>query len=61
VQEGIGLLLIMSTTFLFSYPYYLMLGVVGVLFLSHPLAHAESTTYDSTALERTHSLSEIRP
>ena len=37
IQEAIGLLLIMSTTFLFNYPYYLMLGVVGVLFLCHPL------------------------
>ncbi|HEX4919696.1 MAG TPA: hypothetical protein VFV92_03045 [Candidatus Bathyarchaeia archaeon] len=61
VQEGIGLLLIMSTTFLLNYPYYLMLGVVGVLFLSHPLAHAESTRDDTTALERTHSPSEVRP
>lgn len=37
IEEAIGLLLIMSTTFLFNYPYYLMLGVVGVLFLCHPL------------------------
>jgi hypothetical protein len=41
IQEGIGLLLIMSTTFLFNYPYYLMLGVVGVLFLCHPLVRVD--------------------
>ncbi len=36
-QQGIGLILIMSTTFLFNYPYYLMLGTTGMLFLCYPL------------------------
>jgi len=36
-QEAVGLVLIMSTTFLFNYPYYLMLGSAGVLLLCYPL------------------------
>ena len=36
-QEAVGLVLIMSTTFLFNYPYYLMLGTAGVLLLCYPL------------------------
>jgi hypothetical protein len=36
-QEAVGLLLIMSTTYLFNYPYYLMLGTVGLILLSYPL------------------------
>ncbi len=36
-QEAIGLVLIMSTSFLFNYPYYLMLGTAGVILLSYPL------------------------
>lgn len=35
--QGIGLILIMSTTFLFNYPYYLMLGTTGMLFLCYPV------------------------
>jgi hypothetical protein len=30
-EEAIGLLLIMNTTLLFNYPYYLMLGTTGML------------------------------
>lgn len=36
-QEAVGLALIMSTTFLFNYPYYLMLGIAGVFLISYPL------------------------
>jgi len=36
-QEAVGLMLIMSTTFLFNYPYYLMLGIVGLFLVSYPL------------------------
>ena len=36
-QEAVGLVLIMSTTYLFNYPYYLMLGTVGLLLLCYPL------------------------
>jgi hypothetical protein len=36
-QEAVGLVLIMSTTFLFNYPYYLMLGIAGVFLVSYPL------------------------
>ena len=35
-QEAVGLVLIMSTTYLFNYPYYLMLGTAGVLLLCYP-------------------------
>jgi hypothetical protein len=35
-RQGIGLILIMSTTFLFNYPYYLMLGTTGMLLLCYP-------------------------
>jgi hypothetical protein len=35
-QEAIGLVLIMSTSFLFDYPYYLMLGIAGVFLLCYP-------------------------
>ena len=34
--EAIGLLLIMNTTMLFNYPYYLMLGTTGMLLLCQP-------------------------
>jgi hypothetical protein len=36
-QEAIGLVLIMSTTLLFNYPYYLMLGIAGVFLVCYPL------------------------
>ena len=36
VLEGIGLLLLMSTTFLFNYPYYIMLGLMGAILVTHP-------------------------
>lgn len=37
IQQGIGLVFILSMTFLFSYPNYLLLGTAGVLLLSYPL------------------------
>jgi len=36
-QQGIGLILILSTTFLFNYPNYLLLGTAGVFLLSYPI------------------------
>jgi hypothetical protein len=36
-QEAVGLTLIMSTTFLFNYPYYLMLGIAGIFLISYSL------------------------
>jgi hypothetical protein len=35
-QEALGLLLIMNTTLLFNYPYYLMLGTTGMLLFCQP-------------------------
>jgi hypothetical protein len=29
----------MSTTFLFNYPYYIMLGLMGVILITHPVSH----------------------
>ncbi len=43
-QQGIGLVFILSTTFLFSYPNYLLLGTAGVLLLSYPLRRAPDPT-----------------
>ena len=37
LQQGIGLVLILSTTFLFNYPNYLLLGTAGVLLVTLPL------------------------
>lgn len=37
LQQGIGLILILSTTFLFNYPNYLLLGTTGVLLIAYPL------------------------
>jgi hypothetical protein len=37
LQQGIGLILILSTTFLFNYPNYLLLGTTGVLLIVFPL------------------------
>ena len=36
-QQGVGLVFILSMTFLFNYPNYLLLGTAGVLLLSYPL------------------------
>lgn len=36
-QEAVGLTLIMSTTFLFNYPSYLMLGIAGIFLISYSL------------------------
>ncbi len=36
-QQGIGLILILSTTFLFNYPNYLLLGTTGALLVCYPL------------------------
>ncbi|MDV3293305.1 MAG: hypothetical protein LYZ70_03450 [Nitrososphaerales archaeon] len=41
IQEGVGLILLMSTTFLFNYPYYIMLGLLGVLLFAYPLRERE--------------------
>ncbi len=37
VQQGIGLMLLLSTSFLFNYPAYLLLGTAGVLLLTRRL------------------------
>lgn len=37
LQQGIGLILILSTTFLFNYPNYLLLGTAGALLVAYPL------------------------
>jgi hypothetical protein len=37
VQQGMGLVMLMSTTMLFNYPYYLMLGISGAILLCYPL------------------------
>jgi len=42
--EGVGLILIMSTTFLFNYPYYIMLGTAGVFLLCYPLLRTDEET-----------------
>jgi hypothetical protein len=42
VQQGIGLVFILSMTFLFSYPTYLLLGTAGVLLLMYPLRRADA-------------------
>jgi hypothetical protein len=42
IQQGIGLVLILSTTFLFNYPTYLLLGTAGVLLLTYPLRRADA-------------------
>jgi hypothetical protein len=36
-QQGVGLVFILSTTFLFNYPNYLLLGTAGALLLCYPL------------------------
>lgn len=55
-QEGMGLILIMSTTFLFNYPYYLMLGTAGVFLLCYPLSR---TDYSDNRAPRTFSESTL--
>jgi hypothetical protein len=37
VQQGMGLVLLMSTTMLFNYPFYLMLGLAGAVLLCYPI------------------------
>jgi hypothetical protein len=37
LQQGMGLILILSTTFLFTYPNYLLLGTTGALLICYPL------------------------
>jgi hypothetical protein len=37
IQQGVGLILVLSTTFLFNYPSYILLGTAGVLLLTYPL------------------------
>jgi hypothetical protein len=44
LQQGMGLVLILSTTFLFNYPNYLLLGTTGVLLLSYPLLGRNTST-----------------
>ncbi len=44
VQQGMGLVLLMSTTMLFNYPYYLMLGIAGAILLCYPLASTRKGT-----------------
>ncbi len=43
LQQGVGLILILSTTFLFNYPNYILLGTAGVLLLTYPLQSREQT------------------
>ncbi len=43
IQQGIGLVLILSTTFLFNYPNYLLLGTGGILLISYPLTSRRET------------------
>jgi hypothetical protein len=38
ILEAVGLVLLMSTTFLFNYPNYVILGILGVLFITHPFS-----------------------
>jgi hypothetical protein len=49
VQQGMGLVLLMSTTMLFNYPFYLMLGIAGAILLCHPIigTHEERLTVGS--------------
>ena len=42
-QQGFGLILILSTTFLFNYPNYLLLGTTGVLLVTYPLRSKEES------------------
>ncbi len=37
IQQGVGLVFILSTTFLFNYPSYLLLGTAGALLFCYPL------------------------
>jgi hypothetical protein len=37
IQQALGLVIILSTTFLFNYPNYLLLGTTGVLLLAYSL------------------------
>ena len=57
IQQGIGLVLLLSTTLLFDYPYYLMLGLSGALLLCYPLATSRSTLL----ISREDGLSTARP
>lgn len=41
VQQAIGLVLVLSTTFLFNYPNYLLLGTAGVLLIVYPLRNRQ--------------------
>lgn len=55
VQQGMGLVLLMSTTMLFNYPYYLMLGISGALLLTYPIlaGSRETVLRDPQQLTRT--------
>ncbi len=44
VQQGMGLVLLMSTTMLFNYPFYLMLGIAGALLLCYPITLSSNET-----------------
>ncbi|MBZ5707235.1 MAG: hypothetical protein LAN63_17955 [Acidobacteriia bacterium] len=48
-QEAVGLVLIMSTTFLFNYPYYLMLGTAGVFLLCYSLSRTGERESSNTS------------
>lgn len=43
IQQGIGLILILSTTLLFNYPNYLLLGTTGILLITYPLTNPIGT------------------
>jgi hypothetical protein len=55
VQQGMGLVLLMSTTMLFNYPFYLMLGLAGAVLLCHPIVgtHEERLSVSSGRLANT--------
>lgn len=42
IQQGIGLVFLLSTTFLFGYPNYLLLGTAGVLLICFPLTNRQA-------------------
>ncbi len=42
-QQGVGLVFILSTTFLFNYPNYLLLGTAGVMLICYPLRKNSGT------------------
>ncbi len=48
VQQAMGLVLLMSTTMLFNYPYYMMLGIAGVILICIPLSETWTSNIATT-------------